>query len=168
MPLTNFEQFSGIGELTKNAKSRLEWLVIELEARTTKEHAITSGKIFKMTEVKNRFISALGNGEWRITRKGLLGFEVRGMIHFLVEEVGLPICSGQQGYWYTDDPDELEDSAKHHYERANAITRKADALMKTARAMRKPQEKMERLHEPIRTNEKNKMKENNNGSNDKY
>ncbi len=55
------------------------------------------------------------------------GNEVRAIIHYLRGQ-GYPICSSTQGYWYTDDPEEIDKSINHLRQRANSITSVANAL----------------------------------------
>ena len=55
---------------------------------------------------------------------------------------GAPIISGQQGFWLSDDPAELEEFSRSMQHRAGEIARVADAVQRTADRLR-GQERME-------------------------
>lgn len=46
---------------------------------------------------------------------------------------GVPVCSGNDGYWISDIPSEIRHCARSLFKRGNAIKRTAACLMKAAR-----------------------------------
>jgi hypothetical protein len=52
---------------------------------------------------------------------------------------GVPICSDSEGYWYSEDPDEIEATYRSLRRRFLSQIRTAWAMRKTARKLRAPQ-----------------------------
>lgn len=111
----NIPTFEHLPYYSKRAKEKTDWIDIYLQARTTKEKAVTGGAIGAVT--------------------GLSTINVRAVIHVLRVK-GRPICSaGKKGYWYATDPEEISDSIDGFTSRINSMTEAKTALIDTRRRM---------------------------------
>lgn len=124
----NLPTFEFLPKLSKKAKNLIPWVDIQLLAKTTKSTAITSGGLKAV--------------------KGLLGTEVRGIVHHLRVVLKRAIASGGKGYYTASDPEELNDTIDQLRGRINSIDEVRDALIKTRRRMRL--EKDEQRHNSAR------------------
>jgi biotin operon repressor len=105
MPVNGFESYTDMSSsVRKHATRVLDGL------RNQPDIKIKSKKIEAILEIKSN--------------------EVRAIMHHLRDQ-GYPICSSSQGYWYTEDPDELDNSINHLTQRANSIAWVANALSRT-------------------------------------
>lgn len=118
--------FEFLPKLSKNAVQLLPWVDIQLMAKTTKEASITSGGLKAV--------------------KGLLGTEVRGIVHYLRVVLKRPIASGGKGYYTAATPDELDDTISQLNGRINSITEVKDAIIDTQKRMRAENEKQRYGH----------------------
>jgi len=87
----------------------------------------------------------LRSQKWRFPKReialiiGTSTREVEAQIEQARKE-GAPICSDSEGYWYSEDPDEVEATYRSLRRRYVSQIRTAVALRRTARRMRAPQE----------------------------
>jgi len=115
MPLTSFENIQGIGVLSKNAKSRIDFVRLEIQCHGTMEHGVTAEMIRRKTDT--------------LHRRGLSGPEVRSIVHFLRQE-GYPIGSSGNGYYWAFRPKDLDPTIEHLKQRINAIQNALNAVRK--------------------------------------
>jgi hypothetical protein len=92
-----------------------------------------------------RYGFSAGPGAPRLTKRMLANIlsvpprEVEAQIE-QARKSGVPICSDSEGYWYSEDPDEIEATYRSLRRRFLSQIRTAWALRGTARRLRAPQE----------------------------
>ena len=118
----NIPTFEFLPKLTKKAEKLIDWVDIQLQVKVTKETAITSGALMAV--------------------KGLVGTEVRGIVHHLRVVEKRPIASSGKGYYTAHTPDELQDTIDGLQSRINSIREVRTALVKTQRRMQGADEKI--------------------------
>jgi len=113
----NLVTFDFLPALSKKAQNLMDWVDIKFLAHTTKENAITSGGLKAV--------------------KGLVGPEVRSIVHHLRVVYGRAIASSGKGYHVVSKPEGLDDTIQHLSQRINSMKEVKEALIQTQKAMRK-------------------------------